>query len=69
MKEGQKMSHPVTLITGSTIPHSVKNSRWNRLWTCHKSDKRMMMNQSLITHSKKTPVIYPGAHHEGVCGS
>jgi len=24
--------------SGSTTSHSVKNSLWKRLWTCHKTD-------------------------------
>jgi len=26
----------------STIPHSVENSLWQRLWTCRKTDCRMI---------------------------
>jgi hypothetical protein len=39
------------------MPQSVKNSSWKRLWTCHKTDNRMVMNQNLITHSKN-PLLY-----------
>ena len=46
--------------SGSTRSHSVKNSLWQRLWTCHKTDYRM--NEFQTTNHKGQPNETWGSH-------
>jgi len=47
---------------GSTRLHSVENSLWKRLWTCHKWDYEMTMNKLVVSISRQSKMSWQISH-------